>query len=791
MPSTFTSNTGIEKIADGEQTGLWGQTTNLNLDIIDRSLNGSTSISLSGTTHTLTTSNGLLSDGQFAVLLFAGSPSGTNTVTIAPNTAQKLYFVRNTTAETVILSQGSGATVSVLPGTSRVVFTDGAGAGAAVFDITNTLAMGSVAITGGSINGTTVGATSASTGAFTTLTSSGTTTLNGTTIPASKTLVDTDSSQTLTNKTISGANNTLSNIANASLTNSSITFGSTAQALGSTVSALNGVTIGATTASTGAFTTLSASTSLTTPLVTNAGTLALSATGANIVTASTNGVERLRITSAGDVGIGTAAPQRDASTTSLAVSGGGSKSASLDLYGTVKNYAIFSGGDGQLGFFNLTDGSERMRIDSAGNVGIGATSVSSSISSSARVLGICDPATTNLASLRLGSGLNFSSGQRMEVFAAAASVGIYGETDAPMVFSTNGSERMRITSAGNVGVGTTSVSGYASNYRQVIVDGGADPSMLQLNNTTTGSGSNTGGLAIVQNGVDAFLINPQATGTTRFFTNNTERMRITSAGNVGIGTSAPLTPLVVSGGVDENFEVFTANVTVNGGGIQYINRNDSSIRPDFNYFLATGGGSHKFYTEATERARIDASGNLLVGTTTSSGMFNGTGGNGFVLEAPSADAASFLCSNLSNTNVHLAKRSGFTNGNFMAFFVTSTLVGTISTNGTATSYNTSSDYRLKEDVQPMVGSVDRLMALKPVNFAWKVDGSRVDGFLAHEAQEVVPEAVTGEKDAVDKDGKPVYQGIDQSKLAPLLVAALQEALQKIEALEARITALEA
>jgi hypothetical protein len=118
-------------------------------------------------------------------------------------------------------------------------------------------------------------------------------------------------------------------------------------------------------------------------------------------------------------------------------------------------------------------------------------------------------------------------------------------------------------------------------------------------------------------------------------------------------------------------------------------------------------------------------------------------------------------------------------------------VGAITTSASATTYATSSDYRLKEDVQPMVGSVDRLMALKPVNFAWKADGSRVDGFLAHEAQEVVPECVTGSKDAVDKDGKPEYQGIDQSKLVPLLTAALQEALQKIEALEARVAALEA
>jgi hypothetical protein len=105
-------------------------------------------------------------------------------------------------------------------------------------------------------------------------------------------------------------------------------------------------------------------------------------------------------------------------------------------------------------------------------------------------------------------------------------------------------------------------------------------------------------------------------------------------------------------------------------------------------------------------------------------------------------------------------------------------------------YNTSSDYRLKEDWVAVADASTRVNALKPVNFAWKVDGSRVDGFLAHELAEVVPEAVTGEKDAVDAEGNPVYQGIDQSKLVPLLTAALQEALAKIESLTARVSALE-
>ena len=119
-------------------------------------------------------------------------------------------------------------------------------------------------------------------------------------------------------------------------------------------------------------------------------------------------------------------------------------------------------------------------------------------------------------------------------------------------------------------------------------------------------------------------------------------------------------------------------------------------------------------------------------------------------------------------------------------------VGTITCNSTNTAYNTSSDYRLKENVVPLTGAADRLNQLQVRRFNFIVDPSRtVDGFLAHEVQSVVPEAITGERDAVDDEGNPVYQGIDQSKLVPLLTGALQEALTRIEQLEAKVAALEA
>ena len=135
MPSTYTDNGGIEKIGLGEKAGAWGTTTNNNFDIIDRLTNGVGAITLSGTTHTLTTSDGSLSDGMFKVLVLGGSPSGTNTITISPNDADKLYFVQNGSGQTATFTQGSGADVSIPTGEAAIIFADGAGSGAAVTDL--------------------------------------------------------------------------------------------------------------------------------------------------------------------------------------------------------------------------------------------------------------------------------------------------------------------------------------------------------------------------------------------------------------------------------------------------------------------------------------------------------------------------------------------------------------------------------------------------------------------------------------------------------------------------------
>lgn len=138
MASTYTVNSGIELIANGEQSGTWGDTTNVNLQIVDRLTGGVGTITLSGTTHTLTTTDGSLSDGQYKVLVLAGSPSGTNTITVTPNDQQKLYFVKNGSGQSAVFTQGSGGNVTIPNGESAIIYCDGAGSGAQVVNLSAT-----------------------------------------------------------------------------------------------------------------------------------------------------------------------------------------------------------------------------------------------------------------------------------------------------------------------------------------------------------------------------------------------------------------------------------------------------------------------------------------------------------------------------------------------------------------------------------------------------------------------------------------------------------------------------
>ena len=133
MASTYTSNTGIEKIGAGEQAGTWGNTTNNNLDIVDRTLNGVVTLTITGD-KTLTTSDGTLSEGHYKILVLSGSPSGAFNLLIDPNDQQKWFFIKNSTNQTATVKQGggSGTTVALATNTSGIIFADGTGANANV-----------------------------------------------------------------------------------------------------------------------------------------------------------------------------------------------------------------------------------------------------------------------------------------------------------------------------------------------------------------------------------------------------------------------------------------------------------------------------------------------------------------------------------------------------------------------------------------------------------------------------------------------------------------------------------
>jgi hypothetical protein len=136
MASTYTP-AGIELIGDGEQSTTWGNTTNTNWELVEELATGGVSIALTAATYTLTTTDGVTSNGRHAVVTFTGSPGATCVVTVSPNDMQKLYFIRNDSDETVTMKQGTGTTVDVESGKYRIVFCDGAGAGANVVEAAN------------------------------------------------------------------------------------------------------------------------------------------------------------------------------------------------------------------------------------------------------------------------------------------------------------------------------------------------------------------------------------------------------------------------------------------------------------------------------------------------------------------------------------------------------------------------------------------------------------------------------------------------------------------------------
>ena len=356
---------------------------------------------------------------------------------------------------------------------------------------------------------------------------------------------------------------------------------------------------------------------------------------------------------------------------------------------------------------------------------------------------------------------------------------MYSSTTTSHIWGINNSEKMRINSSGSVGIGVipsgmTAVSGIE------LVQGSQISSRTLTNVPQLYLSSNIAGDPFEA----TYKVSGYATqyriqgydGTHTWYTapigtagnsiTLTERMRITPTGNVGIGTSSP------SGGISGNelaLHLAHSNVSilalqstaVSGKKWQIYSSNDGSL-----YFRDGTAGTQVF--------NLQTSGNVLIGTTTSGVLASA---NGITL-----NAGGMIYINSDNTSIF--NRSTNSSGTIMQFrYNEAVVVGTISITSTTTAYNTSSDYRLKEDLKSING-LEKVSAINVYDYKWKSSDDRMDGVIAHELQEVLPYAVTGEKDGED------MQGVDYSKIVPVMLKAIQELSAKNTLLEERLTALE-
>jgi len=250
----------------------------------------------------------------------------------------------------------------------------------------------------------------------------------------------------------------------------------------------------------------------------------------------------------------------------------------------------------------------------------------------------------------------------------------------------------------------------------------------------------------------------------------TERMRITSAGNVGIGTTSPSHKLQIQGSSDSGIRLTDSSgntrALLNPSGVQHGEFTLFNNSGNATTYLGGGAGSNYVMAQG---------GNFLIGTTSSSGI--GTGSS--VNQGVEIGSGLISIQTNNNSNNYWSKATGYTSGDFTAHFVNSAYVGGISTNGSATNYATASDYRLKQDLKDFEG-INLINKIKTYDYEWKVDNTRMFGIIAHELQEILPYAVTGEKDAER------MQAVDYSKLVPILIKAIQELKTEIDSLKNQI-----
>jgi len=531
-------------------------------------------------------------------------------------------------------------------------------------------------------------------------------------------------------------------------------------------------TVGATTPSTGAFTTLTGSTSI--ALTNNQDGLSSIATNNNSVgTSAINGwIGTANGGSGGIVVAGTGYTNVTGAADSLLLFGtnlsGGIKMA---FDGTVAA-TVTSTGLAVTGALSSTNGATFL-IDNAAGASPAVLRNSNSANNTTKSSSVLFQGTDTVATVKNIGSIGFFPNDANYVSANLRFLVRSGDAD-PI-------ERMRIDGSGNVGIGTASPA--VKLHLDTATSGLTE--ILRLNRSTDAADNgvmiafkqNAFNLAYIGSiregaaGSDSLVFGTRADWGTG---SPSEKMRITSLGNVGINTTSPSGGRLVvaqANSVQPAIHLPTDESTIQGPNA------DTQIKMGGNLVLQSGNetyvsaknasGKILFSTGATptERARIDSSGNLLVGTTSAGGKLVVTQG-------------------ASSTNAILVDIASSTT-KFAEFTFTGSNVGSISYNGTNTVYSTTSDYRLKDITGPLVDSGSFIDALKPKVGTWKSNGSKFVGFLAHEFAEVSPSSVCGEMDAVDSDGKPVHQTMQAgtAEVIANLVAELQSVRARLAVLE--------
>ena len=825
--ATYVNDLRLKEIATGDESGTWGTSTNTNLELIAEAFSfGTEAITTNADTHTTTIADGSTDPGRSIYLKYTGTLDSACTITIGPNTVSKLWFIENGTSgsQNIIISQGSGANVTIPAGHVKAVYSDGAGSGATIVD------------------------------AFTDLNLAGTTTVSVLSVSSTTTFSD--------DVTFTGASNNLvwdkSDDCLEFADNAKAKFGASDDLQIYHDGSNSRIQEGGTGSLLVRGTNLQLQDSdgfdyLTCTDGGDGGTVVLKHLGSAVLSTASGGVTVTGTLTADDLEIDSGTLSVDASNNRVGINetsptaplhiagstGFFQKLVGTSASGDVRIQFDAGGTTGQIQYAGAShasvpdtltlvttadirtvhNGSTRVTIKADGDTGIGQTAPNSPLEIVKNIT-FSSADTFPQLLIRTASG---STGDQLGFGVDTANSLAFiqaterGTNVIPLVLQRYG---------GNVGIGLDSpeqilhikdTSNPDTTSGSVIIEGQRDgtANLVQLRAKDNSSPSsalpnNQGGivrftgfdgtdfaeLAGIQFNADGQAVaDGDSPGRLVFLTTSdgsgsaTEKMRIDSEGNILMNKTSHNSNNTQ--GVDITKE--GAVVATNDGGVSFLGNRTSSdgqiilLRKDNtttgSIGTASSGMTFGSGSSGTERMRIVDDGTVCINAT-DSGSFD----TKLYVEQDQGSAnkgpAIFTNPNTGTAHRVVTVNTGG-NSKLIVFDKGFSSKGSISTNGTSTAYNTTSDYRLKENINYTWDATTRLKQLKPARFNFIEDETNtlVDGFIAHEVSSIVPEAVTGAKDAVDGNGNAIHQEMDAAKLIPLLVKTIQE-------LEARITALE-